>query len=81
VVSRREFDVLARRVDQIDANGPRGIGALQQLVSGLVAQVAELKGELAKHESSHDANSRWAIGQVIALAAVVVALLALILTR
>jgi hypothetical protein len=81
VVTRREFEVLARRVDQIDASGTRGIGALQQLVTGLVVQVADLKDELGNHESSHSANTRWAIGQFIALAAVVAALLALVFTR
>ena len=92
MVSRREFDTLARRVDQIDAGGTRGIGALQQMVTSLSAQIADVKASQAEHAASHiaeerfrdanrGANTRWAVAQLIALAVLIVSVLALIFTR
>jgi len=77
-VSRYEFTELqqrvsenARRLDQMDAMGTRGVAVI-------AVQVQELAKDLAKHEEKHDrqeagraAARRWMIGAVIAAVAAV----------
>jgi TolA-binding protein len=58
VVSRREFDHLAARVDAIDTNGTRGVGVLQQQIQQLSKDVGRLEKTLEQHETSHETQRR-----------------------
>lgn len=77
-MSRREFDLLAgqvrddrARVENIDANGTRGVGVIQNQQLQIVKDMSELKADLntrfALHERVHEqdeaarrSRARWA---------------------
>ena len=89
--SQRELDQLGRRVDQMDAQGTRGVGVIQLQVAELVKDVTELRAETQAWQRSHISQHqreeqarvtgrRWVIGTVIAAMAVMVAMLALLVS-
>lgn len=90
-VTRREYDQLAKRVDDIDKNGPRGMDVLALQVGQTADQLGQLRqtvetrfDTLARQRASDERDkrgrSRWRvtawIGGLAAVAAVVSALVA-----
>lgn len=80
--------MLAARVADMDANGTRGVGALQQMVTDLIARVSDLTGDLARHEAKHETeeqrrsnNRKWLFTAFFTVAGLLVAIIALILAR
>lgn len=80
--------MLAARVDQMDANGTRGVGSLQQMVVDLIARVTDLAGQIAKHEAKHETenqrhsdNRKWMVSAFLTMGGLLVAIITLILTR
>jgi hypothetical protein len=81
-VSRAEFDSLARRVEQMDVAGTRGVSGLSIQLGGLVRDLAELKTDTrlwqGNHEQEHEQEQRdrrsarrWLVGVLIAAVAAV----------
>lgn len=70
-VTREEFLAMARRLDQIDATGTRGVAVL-------AVQIQELAKDFAKHEQVHDreearrmSGRRWLFAMAVAVIAAV----------
>lgn len=88
--SQRELDILRQRVEQMDAQGTRGVGVIQSQVAELVKDHAEMRGEVTawqhSHDSQHDqekrdriSDRRWIIGTMVTIALITVTLLGVIL--
>lgn len=80
--------MLAQRVEQIDANGTRGVGALQQLVTDLIGRVADLRADVASHEATHNTqeqrssdNKKWILGAVLTFAGLLISIIAILLAQ
>ena len=83
-VTRAEFGMLremvndnARRLDEIDRSGTRGVGALSVQVAEVIKDVADVRRDLSafrhEHAEQHQAEQsartvtrRWLIGTLIA---------------
>lgn len=95
-VSWREFNQflntynqLARRVEQMDTNGTRGVAVLNLQVTNLIGQIATLETDMRTWQSAHVqahnnevnkrvSSRRWAIGTAIACIAALVALITMV---
>lgn len=53
-VNSREFETLNRRVEQIDAQGSRGVAALAIQLSDARQDILDLKAEFKSHEQVHE---------------------------
>jgi hypothetical protein len=95
-VSRDEFTMLrdlvtenARRLDEIDRTGTRGVAVLAVQVSELTKDVGGVQTQLEEHRREHVADARarvsarrWAVGiGAVLFAAVESPLVTLLLTR
>lgn len=85
--SQRELDVLRQRVDQMDAQGTRGVGVIQSQLGDLIRDFAKMEARLDGHEQLHEgerkdraANRRWLTGTCIAALVLLVAILGLAVT-
>jgi hypothetical protein len=87
--SQREMDMLRQRVDQIDSGGTRGVGIIQNQITDLIKEVAELKQETrawqTTHETQHEKDERdrttgrrWLVGTGIAGIGCMIAILGLL---
>ena len=70
-VTREEFLTMARRLDQIDATGTRGVAVL-------AVQLQELAKDFARHEQVHEreearrmSGRRWLFAMAVAVIAAV----------
>lgn len=54
--TRREFDMLASRVDSIDNNGTRGVGGLQAQLSDAIKDITEVKLDVAAFKTE---TTKW----------------------
>jgi hypothetical protein len=80
--------MLAARVADMDANGTRGVGALQQMVTDLIARVADQTAQLARHEAKHETeaqrrsdNRKWMISAFLTVAGLLIAIITLLLAK
>jgi hypothetical protein len=95
-VTRDEFSMLreqvaenARRLDEIDRLGTRGVAVVAVQVSELTKDVGAVQTELERHRAEHEADARarasgrrWAVGiGAVLFAAVESPLVTLLLTR
>lgn len=87
--SRREGDALARRIEQIDRDGTRGMQLIAAQTQENTAAVGRLQQEISsrfqEHTRQHElelaaiqTRRRWRVMAAIGLAAVVVALFSLL---
>ena len=81
-VSRREFDHLVARVEQMDSLGTRGVGAMSVQITELAKDFSDLKADTKAWEATHDKQHeqekrertlarRWLVGAAIAAVAAV----------
>jgi hypothetical protein len=84
--TRREFDLLAQRVETMDRDGTRGVVVLHERIADLTRDVVKLETALTAHEESHrrDAEDRakgrrWLVTTGIALVVMLCAVIALLL--
>jgi hypothetical protein len=95
-VSRDEFAMLreqvadsARRLDEIDRIGTRGVAVLAVQVAELSKDMGAVQAQMIKHQQEHEADARarvsarrWAVGiGAVLFAAVESPLVTLLLTR
>jgi hypothetical protein len=84
--TRREFDLLAARVETMDRDGTRGVVVLHERISELTKDVVRLEAALTAHERSHQKDAqarasgrRWLITTGIALVVMLSGVIALLL--
>lgn len=90
--SQREFDILRNRVEQMDAQGTRGVGALQIRMDEVVKDLAEMQAGTRSWQKHHEqlhladeaaraAARRFTLTTTLAVLGLLVAILAILVTR
>jgi hypothetical protein len=75
---RADLDRLARRVEDLDVNGTRGVILLTQQIAGITDQLAEHRRAHRREQAERVRNRRWFIGTGIAGAASVAAIVTML---
>jgi hypothetical protein len=75
---RRDLEQVARRLEDLDINGTRGVIVLQQQITATTAELAQHRRDHRDEMAERVRSRRWAIGTTIAGGASVAAILALL---